>query len=226
MENEKGNKLLSAGAAILIALLIVSASVTITLFDRNEYYKSVRNSDLPTLIGMTEEEIIVNYDALIDYNSVFFSGPLDFPTLPMSDNGREHFREVKVIFSAFQIALIIAIIGAIPLCIILLRKRKIGFILAGGVLAIAIPAVVGLVLSFAGWDQFFVLFHKLMFNNDFWIFDATTDPVILILPDSYFLICLSKIIAGICIPAMILILIVILSWHKTSRRSISPLIEL
>ena len=207
MKNEKGNIIISIVAALLIAALIVSAAVTITLFDRNEYYRTVQSSDLPARMGMSEEEIIDNYDALIDYNSIFFTDSLEFPSLPMSDNGREHFREVKTIFSAFQIVFIISVICLVPLCIILLKKRITRFLLVGGILAIAIPAVVGLVMAAVGWDDFFVLFHKLMFNNDFWIFDAVSDPVILILPDSYFLICLEKIIAGIVIPAIILILI-------------------
>ena len=41
----------------------------------------------------------------------------------------------------------------------------------------------------ANGDRFFVLFHKLFFNNDYWIFDETTDPVIRILPDGFFLHC-------------------------------------
>ena len=217
MKKEKGNIIISTIAALLIAVLVVSAAVALTLFDRNEYYDYVQNSDLPTLTGIPEEEIINNYDALIDYNSVFFNGPLEFPTFPMSDNGREHFREVKTIFSSFQIALIVSIICLIPLCIVLLKKRKYGFLLAGGVLAIVIPAAVGVIMTAVGWDDFFVLFHQLFFNNDFWIFDAISDPVIIILPDDYFMMCLSQIIAGICIPAMVLIIITILIWRRSAK---------
>ncbi|GHU64877.1 hypothetical protein AGMMS49983_11560 [Clostridia bacterium] len=199
--------LASAAAAILIAALILSASVTLTLFDRITYFVNIDNYDLPARTGLSEDEILDNYNALIDYNSVFFTGPLKFPTLPMSDSGREHFREVKVIFSTFQIALILSIIGAVPLAVFLLKKRKTGFLLAGGILAIAVPAAASLVMVTAGWDRFFVLFHQLMFNNDFWVFDDTTDPIILLLPDSYFLLCLEKIIAGIVVPAVTLILL-------------------
>lgn len=37
------------------------------------------------------------------------------------------------------------------------------------------------------WDFCFVLFHKILFRNDYWIFDPACDPVITILPDAYFL---------------------------------------
>ncbi|MDR0875456.1 MAG: TIGR01906 family membrane protein [Clostridiales Family XIII bacterium] len=207
MKKEKKFTLLSAIAAILIAALIVSAAVAITVFGRGMYAANIADSDLPARTGIGEEEILANYNALIDYNSVFFTGPLNFPTLPMSDNGREHFREVKTIFSAFQIALIISAAGAALLCVFLLKKRKTGFLIAGGILAIVIPAAAGLLMAAVGWDQFFVLFHQLMFNNDFWIFDQTTDPIIMLLPDSYFLQCLKKIITLIVVPAICLIIL-------------------
>lgn len=37
------------------------------------------------------------------------------------------------------------------------------------------------------WDFCFVLFHKILFRNDYWIFDPACDPVITILTDAYFL---------------------------------------
>jgi integral membrane protein (TIGR01906 family) len=205
MKKEKKYIPASAAAAILIAVLIVSAAVSLTLFDRDTYVSVLEKTDLPAHTGYSEEEILANYNALIHYNSVFFTGALEFPTLPMSDSGREHFREVKVIFSAFQIALIVSVIGVVSLAVFLLKKRKTGFLLAGGILAIVIPAAVALVMATAGWDQFFVLFHQLMFSNDFWVFDQTTDPIILLLPDSYFLQCLERIILLIVAPAVCLI---------------------
>jgi integral membrane protein (TIGR01906 family) len=213
MKKEKKTTLASVVAAILIAILIVSGAVAITLFDTDMYAMNIAQSDLPARTHMSEEDILANYNALIDYNSVFFTGPLEFPSLPMSDNGREHFREVKSIFSVFQIALIVSIAGAAPLCVFLLKKRKTRFLLAGGILAVVIPAAVALVMATAGWDQFFVLFHHLLFNNDFWIFDAQTDPVIQLLPDSYFLQCLEKIITLIVVPAVMLILLSL--WPRT-----------
>ena len=34
-----------------------------------------------------------------------------------------------------------------------------------------------------------MVFHRIFFRNDYWLFDSRTDPVILILPDAYFLHC-------------------------------------
>ena len=47
------------------------------------------------LCRYTEKDIRSNYDALIDYNSLFNHQPLKFPTCAMSESGRIHFEEVK-----------------------------------------------------------------------------------------------------------------------------------
>ena len=37
-----------------------------------------------------------------------------------------------------------------------------------------------------GFDQFFIAFHGLFFNNDAWLFNPLTDPIINALPEAYF----------------------------------------
>ncbi|MDR3364503.1 MAG: TIGR01906 family membrane protein [Clostridiales Family XIII bacterium] len=205
MKKEKWFTPANVVAALLVAILIISASVTATLFDRHGYYALRDKLDLPGAAGMGEAELTENYDALIDYNAVFFQGPLVFPTLPMSEAGRIHFAEVKAIFASIQIALIVSAIGAALCCVFLLRKRKVRFLALGGILALAIPAVAGSVMGAVGWDRFFVLFHQVFFNNGFWVFDERTDPIILILPDAFFLKCLESIVASIAIASILLI---------------------
>ena len=39
------------------------------------------------------------------------------------------------------------------------------------------------------WDFTFIIMHKLLFRNDLWIFDSYSDPIILILPDTFFMHC-------------------------------------
>jgi len=205
MRKDRKSTFLNIVTALIIAILVISASVTFTLFDRSAYAKMQASVGLPETTGFSEEEILKNYNALIDYNSVFFTGPLSFPTLPMSDSGREHFAEVKSIFSAIQIALIVSAALTAFLCVYLLRRRRIRFLGYGGILSLVIPAVIVCVMAAVGWDRFFVLFHHLLFNNNFWLFDYRTDPVILILPDSWFLACLVSIILKIVVTSAILI---------------------
>ena len=75
-----------------------------------------------------------------------------------------------------------------------------------GTALLAAVAAVGL-CGLVGWDRFFVGFHSLLFNNDYWLFDPATDPVILILPDTFFMHCAVMIVALIlAVSAVLLIL--------------------
>ena len=207
MQKKKAFLPVRVAAAVLVAVLVISASVTATLFDRGAYSRMQEKLKLPEAIGISETEILDNYNALIDYNSVFYPEPLQFPTFLMSEAGRTHFEEVKAIFSFFQVALIISAVTSAMCCFVLIRNRHFSFLAAGGVLSLVIPSVVVIVMAAVGWERFFIMFHEIFFNNDFWVFDAQTDPVILILPDAFFLNCLMRIISGIVISAVLLILI-------------------
>ncbi|MDR2487051.1 MAG: TIGR01906 family membrane protein [Clostridiales Family XIII bacterium] len=183
-----------AAAAVLLALLILSASVTFVLNFRPLYTLVVDNLDIPAAADLSEQEVYENYDALIQYNSLFTRSELVFPSLAMSDGGRQHFREVKRIFAALQVVLIVTAL-CVPILLFLRRRNAKGILVGGGIVAVGLPVIAFLILLAAGWQRFFVGFHRLFFSNDLWIFDAGTDPVILILPDAYFMYCLIGILA-------------------------------
>lgn len=88
---------------------------------------------------MSEEEIRENYDALIDYNSVFFRESLEFPSFPMSDSGRIHFEEVKNIFVLFQYMFIVTLIlGAFGIWY-MTRKKSYLYLKLTSILTVVIP---------------------------------------------------------------------------------------
>lgn len=179
--------------AFVLFLFVLSFSVTFTLNFRPLYYMDIELLDIEWESGIPKDEIRENYDVLIDYNSMFTDEELQFPTLAMSETGKIHFEEVKVIFVLFQkTALITAILG---LLLILPQKKRGGgrYLKYTGVITIVIPVLLGLLIA-VNWDRAFVLFHKIAFDNDYWIFDPETDPVITILPDAFFLHCALMII--------------------------------
>lgn len=57
-----------------------------------------------------------------------------------------------------------------------------------GILTLIVPSICGILVA-VNWERAFVLFHEIAFSNDYWLFDPVTDPVILILPDTFFLHC-------------------------------------
>lgn len=180
--------------ALTIMLFIFSFAVVFTLNFRPLYYFDIQNLSIPKYSGLAEEEIRANYNALIDYNSIFHTGPLQFPSLPMSDTGRIHFEEVKNIFVAVQILLGVTFVGSVAGCVLKLRRKKNAFLKLSAILTLVVPAVLGLLIAL-NWQMFFVLFHELFFDNNYWIFSAVTDPVITILPDAYFMHCALLILA-------------------------------
>ena len=174
--------------AISLALCLISLSVVLTLNFRPLYKWEMKWSKISEKTGVSEEVILENYDALIEYNSVFYKGELEFPTLPMSESGKIHFEEVKRIFVFFQAGLLPVTLALVILGAWLLRKEKPKYLKWAAGLMVGIPALLGALIGLC-WDKVFVVFHELLFDNDYWMFDYRTDPIILFLPDSYFMHC-------------------------------------
>ena len=172
--------------ALILVIALISISVVFVLNFRPFYYGEINWLDIPKNSGFTTEEIKLNYDALIDYNSVFYKGELEFPTLPMSSTGKIHFEEVKVIFVALQIMAFITGFMGIVLAIWKIKKSEFKFLKLASVLSIILPLSTSILIA-ANWKYAFVMFHKIFFNNNYWIFNHTTDPVITILPESFFM---------------------------------------
>ncbi len=195
---KKGAGAIILGAVILLAMIGIGLAV---IFCFNGLYSSnIDRWDLIRMSGLPREEIMENYNALMRWCWPWHTAELAFPTLPMSASGAQHFAECKVLFNFFTIGgAVCLVIGAA--CIILMRRRALSpetpyaealseakCITASGAVSLLIPVLL-LLAAAADFDKTFVAFHKLFFGNDLWIFDYRTDPVILILPETYFLLC-------------------------------------
>lgn len=172
----------------IFTLLLISFAVVITINFRPLYYLDIDFLNIPESSGYPREEIKANYDALIDYSSPFFSGELSFPTLAASDNGLQHFKEVKNIFNFFYISTAITLVISVIIIQYKRKRKDHSYLLASSITAIVLPSIVAIALAI-DFDTAFVVFHKIFFNNDYWLFDPITDPIINILPASFFLHC-------------------------------------
>lgn len=174
--------------SFIFTLLFISLAVVVTINFRPLYYLDIKALNIEQQSGYSTEEIRSNYDALIDYSSPFFQKELNFPTLPSSEAGIQHFVEVKNIFTAFYI--MGAITLALGICIIVYKEKKkdTSYLFMSSITAIVLPLIVGALVAI-DFDRAFVLFHQLFFRNDYWIFDPVTDPIIQMLPAEFFLHC-------------------------------------
>ena len=193
-------KIINVIFSIIFSVLIIITIVKFTVGFKQLYYFDIDYLNIPMLSGLSKEEIKENYDYMIDYNLSKDNKEFELPTLKSSKQGKIHFEEVRDIFQnmnkIFNISLVLSIIGVI----INILNKNIEILKTTSKTLILLPMILILpvVINFKGS---FVLFHKIMFNNDYWIFDPNLDPVINILPEKFFFH------AGI----MILILIIVVS---------------
>ncbi len=179
-------KITDLAYGIIFTLLFISIAVVITVNFRPLYYMDIKLLNIEATSGLDKETIRENYDALIDYSSPFFRGDLRFPSLAASENGLTHFAEVKDIFTAFYIIAAITLVLGIVIIIYKAKNRDYSYLLTSAVTAIVLPLLLALYMA-VDFDRAFVIFHKIFFRNDYWLFDPATDPVITILPDTFFM---------------------------------------
>ena len=163
---------------ISISLLIISNSLFI-------YQLVIDYYELPYITGITRKALLANYHEIVKYLQFPWIQELYMPDFPMSQEGRIHFEEVKKIFQTFNLIFVIFLMSWL---IALIKKIKIFSIFEKAANLVFISS--GLIAIFIMFDfnEAFVVFHKIFFNNDYWIFHPSTDPIILALPEELFMI--------------------------------------
>ena len=174
--------------ALMIALFIISFAVVFVLHFRPMYYMDIRLLKLESASGVPADAIRRDYDSIIHYLSFWNRQPLTLSTFAMSEHGRIHFADCKRIFDVVQI---LCIVTGILTLISYIQHRHGGnsrYLRMAGILTIAIPSVLG-ALALWKWDVVFETFHRVLFRNNYWLFDVSQDPIIQVLPDAFFFQC-------------------------------------
>ena len=155
---------LNSLAGTCFTFVLVALAVAFVLYFRPLYYWDIVHLNLAGSYGLTAGQVQDNYDALIDYNSPFFFGPLKFPDLPSSPESLQHFVEVKQLFMAI---FLLGAISLLLLAMLLWIQKKRGALpsclAASALMAVLLPSFVGIGIAIC-FDDAFVLFHKLFFR--------------------------------------------------------------
>jgi len=171
--------------SIFFSLLIIGAAVWFTVGFKELYYYDIDKLKIEEMSGMTKADIKLNYDYLIDYNLDKKVGSFELPTLPSSEFGKIHFEEVRDIIqnviNLFYVCVVVCVIGII----ISIKKKNINILKITSISLIIMPIVVAIPILM-NFEKSFVVFHELLFSNDYWIFDPALDPVITMLPEQFF----------------------------------------
>lgn len=173
---------------LLISSVVFSVIVTLNI-SPILYSLFIKLNKIPNYNNLSKEEILNDYNNIIHYLNSPQEEVLKFKNFKISPIGEFHFLEVKEIFSSIYLICLACLILGIIL-FILLKKFKLKISLKAfniffyEVLFIFLSLILGFYLNFS---KVFTLFHKIFFNNDYWIFDPKKDPIINVLPESYFL---------------------------------------
>ena len=216
MKNNKLSIWLVNGAiGVLFLIFFISAGLAIAIYVRPLYYMGMERISAET--GYSIDVIKENYDALIDYCSPFFTGELDFPTLPESATGISHFVEVKVIFNLFFALLFITPLFLAELIYLQQKRGSTSWMISSPVIVCILPLLIGLACAI-DFNRIFVLFHEIVFRNDDWLFSPYEDPIILFLPERFFLQCALIIVGTVLIGCAVLIALYFV--HKRKQKNL------
>lgn len=169
-----------------LTLFILSLSIAVTINFRPLYAVIIDYLQITDIVDLSKEQILLNYRILLDYLNTPWVNSLNMPNFPSSASGLFHFFEVKKLFMLVYLILIISGVGTVWFFQLLNRKRQSWRLLPYFRWGMLIPLVVLLALV-VRFDTLFLLFHQVFFNNDAWLFNPATDPIILALPAEFFM---------------------------------------
>lgn len=178
-------KILNIMISISLAIFIISGSVILGLKFKSIYYKDISKLNISSLSGLSEDEIKLNYDYLIDYNLNNSVGEFKLPTIKYSKEGKIHFEEVRNIFQFIKKVFYISFVISLVSIIFNIKNRNIKFLKYSSIMTILLPIIAAIPVMI-NFNYFFIKFHQIVFSNDYWIFDPEVDPVINILPQEVF----------------------------------------
>ena len=170
---------------IFIILATLSFSITLAI-----NFTPLFNWSLSNLSSneFSHDIIMKNYSILLKYLNNPWIQSLNMPDFESSKQGLFHFSEVKKLFMLNYGIFIFSLVFSVFLVLYLKKRNQLTVLVKLLRYTLYIPIVI-LVLLFVNFDRIFVLFHEVFFNNEAWIFNPSTDPIINVLPQSYFLVC-------------------------------------
>ena len=193
---------------VITCLLFVLLLSTLTITNLKFIYNhSIDNFQLVKRGGISKDEIIRNYSYITDYIlSKNKSDKFELPTLKYSEDGAIHFYEVRQLFNLAKGASATLFITLVLLMRIYYKKFKdLKPLKFSGLTLIFMPLIVALIVSI-NFKFFFTIFHKIFFNNDKWLFNPITDPIINLLPEEFFALCGTLIILLTVVSGVVLLL--------------------
>ncbi|MBM7713023.1 TIGR01906 family membrane protein [Enterococcus xiangfangensis] len=182
------NNWLERVGLICLLLTLLTLAITLTINARWLYQFDIGQLDLLDYTTLSEKELLHNFDQLMRYLNVPWVESLQMTDFPVSTSGAKHFYEVKRLFLLNYGLLLVTVIPSVLYLRHLIKQKRLWTLIQPFRIAVVAPIVIAFMMA-VNFDRFFILFHGVLFNNDAWIFDPMTDPIINVLPETFFLHC-------------------------------------
>lgn len=169
-------------------LTIVTLAITITIQFVPLFRYSIGRFHLEIISGLSEERLLENYRLLLRFLNNPWNKELLLPDFPMSEAGLGHFYDVKNLFLLNSGLLIVTLIPSLYFIYSLVKRGRAWRLVRPFQWGMIVPVGFGFIMA-VGFNTFFVMFHELFFSNDDWIFNPVTDPIIMVLPEQFFMYC-------------------------------------
>lgn len=174
----------------ILALLIffITLAITVTIANVPLFMVALWFSKSFETVDLSFWTVVDNYLQLLAYLNFPWIDTLSMSDFPTSSSAAFHFMEVKHLFYLnYGVMAISALIGFCSL-----HKLKVTHNLWRLYWPFKqlrwLPIIVIILLVF-NFNTIFIAFHEIAFNNDAWLFNPATDPIILVLHQSFFLLC-------------------------------------
>lgn len=171
-----------------ILMTVFTLSIALTIVCIPLFNWSLQAGGIPEHVGIDRSVILHNYYVLLRYLHIPWITELNMPDFPTSPSAQHHFYEVKQLFALNYIVLVISGVLSVRYIKQLHHWRQLWLLKHPFSVASWMPlgVVVSIMLFF---DQLFIWFHQIAFQNDDWLFNPVTDPIIQVLTQDFFMYC-------------------------------------
>ena len=206
------------GFALMIILLITSIEA-VTYWTPGYYEKEYAKYGVLNDVHMEMDDLLDVTDEMMAYlrgsredlhvPTIVDGQPREF----FNDREIAHMEDVRGLFLG-GLALRRISLGLIVACVILLPKM----ICIGSALFFAVLAVLAGIIS-TDFNQYFIMFHHIFFNNDLWMLNPDTDLLINIVPEPFFMDTAARIAMtyGVSVLTVFAICFIILYYYRKKQ---------
>ena len=217
------------GFALMIILLITSIEA-VTYWTPGYYEKEYAKYGVLNDVHMKMDDLLDVTDEMMAYlrgsredlhvPTIVDGQPREF----FNDREIAHMEDVRGLFLG-GLALRRISLGLIVACVILLLLLKADIrlvlpkmICIGSALFFAVLAVLAGIIS-TDFNQYFIMFHHIFFNNDLWMLNPDTDLLINIVPEPFFMDTAARIAMtyGVSVLTVFAICFIILYYYRKKQ---------